>query len=244
MSAVLSTTTSRVSAAITASLAASIAICRHRRAVTLQATISENSRFSPSYLPVAIFVGGTAGIGQGTAEAFARHTHGNAHIILVGRNRAAAETIISNFPKATVAGAKHEFVQCDVSLMKNVERTTKSLLERLPRVNFLFLSTVFIRKIGRDLTEEGIDKKLAVLIYGRWKFIEEMLPALRTAAAKGEAATVYQVGWAGKGNPVDWDNLGFNKRYNVYTIQSQSPGYVDAMSQVCLWSHICDLFLF
>ncbi|KAJ6467045.1 hypothetical protein DFH09DRAFT_929905, partial [Mycena vulgaris] len=46
--------------------------------------------FAPSYIPVAIFVGGKSGIGQGMAEAFARHTKGNAHIVLVGRNRAAA----------------------------------------------------------------------------------------------------------------------------------------------------------
>jgi NAD(P)-dependent dehydrogenase (short-subunit alcohol dehydrogenase family) len=38
-------------------------------------------------VPVAVFVGGTSGIGQATAEAFARHTKGNAHIIICGRNR-------------------------------------------------------------------------------------------------------------------------------------------------------------
>lgn len=45
--------------------------------------------------PVAVFVGGTSGIGQGMAEAFNRHTKGNADIVLVGRNRSAAEEIIS-----------------------------------------------------------------------------------------------------------------------------------------------------
>jgi hypothetical protein len=33
--------------------------------------------------PLGIFVGGTSGIGQGIAEAFARHTDGNAHIMYV-----------------------------------------------------------------------------------------------------------------------------------------------------------------
>jgi NADP-dependent 3-hydroxy acid dehydrogenase YdfG len=45
--------------------------------------------------PVAVFVGGTSGIGQGMAEAFNRHTKGNSRIVLVGRNRDAAEKIIS-----------------------------------------------------------------------------------------------------------------------------------------------------
>jgi len=34
-------------------------------------------------LPVGVFVGGTSGIGQGLAEAFARHTGGNAKIMYV-----------------------------------------------------------------------------------------------------------------------------------------------------------------
>ena len=72
---------------------------------------------------------------------FARITEGNAHIIILGRNRVAAESIISQFPKPTSSDAVHEFVECDVSLMKNVEKVTESLLSRLPRLNFLVLST-------------------------------------------------------------------------------------------------------
>ena len=41
--------------------------------------------------PVGVFVGGTSGIGQGITEAFARWRDGNAHIIIVGRNEAAAK---------------------------------------------------------------------------------------------------------------------------------------------------------
>ena len=53
---------------------------------SLAAARAANAAFSPSYFPVAIFVGGTSGIGEATARAFARYTKGNAHIILVGRN--------------------------------------------------------------------------------------------------------------------------------------------------------------
>jgi short-subunit dehydrogenase involved in D-alanine esterification of teichoic acids len=54
---------------------------------------------------VAVFVGGTSGVGQGLAEAFNRHTKGNSHIVLVGRNHKAAENIISRM-KSDVAGEK------------------------------------------------------------------------------------------------------------------------------------------
>ena len=232
MSSLLSSTTAQVSTAVVASALFFAMFSQQRKSSALKTAISENSKFAPSYLPVAIFVGGTAGIGQGTVEAFARHTHGNAHIIIVGRNRTAAEAIISGLPKPTADGAKYEFVECDITSMKNIERTTASLLERLPRVNFLVISTAALAKMGRDETEEGLDKKLTLFFYGRWKFVEQMLPALRNAASKGEVATVYNVAAAGKGKPLDWDNLGLKKTYSVVALREQSSTYLDVISQV------------
>ncbi|KAL0060797.1 hypothetical protein AAF712_012390 [Marasmius tenuissimus] len=84
--------------------------------------------FALSYLLVGIFVGGTSGIGQGMADAFADHTEGNAHIVIVGRNKAAAEGIIANFPQPSSSEAKHGFVRCDVTLMENVQKATTELL--------------------------------------------------------------------------------------------------------------------
>ncbi|KAK7687264.1 hypothetical protein QCA50_009769 [Cerrena zonata] len=231
ISSVTHPTTNQVTTTIGAIVLAFLVVLQQRKASALRTAVSANSSFSPSYLPVAIFVGGTGGIGQGTAEAFARHTKGNAHIIIIGRNRVAAETIISKFPKPTAEGAKHEFVYCDLTLMKNIENTTKSLLERLPRVNFLFLSTVSVTKLGREETEEGIDKKLATLYYGRFKFINDMLPALRNAAANHEAATVYCVLGAGRGKEIDWNNLGLKRSYNVFAIREQTIRYVDTITQ-------------
>ena len=40
---------------------------------------STNAAYAPNYLPVAVFTGGTSGIGQAMAEAFARYTKGRAH---------------------------------------------------------------------------------------------------------------------------------------------------------------------
>ncbi|KAJ7797436.1 hypothetical protein B0H13DRAFT_1468621, partial [Mycena leptocephala] len=57
---------------------------------TLVAVRASNATWDPSYTPVGVFVGGTSGIGEGIAEAFARHTKGNAHIILNHRRRQTA----------------------------------------------------------------------------------------------------------------------------------------------------------
>ncbi|KAG5638299.1 hypothetical protein H0H81_000824 [Sphagnurus paluster] len=198
----------------------------------LAAARAANAAFIPAYKPVAIFVGGTAGIGQGLVEAFSRHTKGNAHIVIVGRNRAAADTIIAALPRPSDnAQYTHEFVQCDVTLMKNVESVTKELLTRLPKINFLFMSPGFMSLNGRTETPEGIDRKLAVHYYSRWKFVDGLLPALLRAKNTGEDAKVLSVLAAGKGGNIDLDDLGLKKTYSVSNAGLAAPTYNDLMLQ-------------
>ncbi|KAG5638300.1 hypothetical protein H0H81_000825 [Sphagnurus paluster] len=198
----------------------------------LAAARAANAEFNPTYKPVAIFVGGTAGIGQGLVEAFSRHTKGNAHIVIVGRNRAAADTIIAALPKPSDnTQYTHEFVQCDVTLMKNVESVTKELLTRLPKINFLFMSPGFMSMDGRSETPEGIDRMLAVQYYARWKFVDGLLPALRRAKSAGEDAKVLSVLAAGNGGEINLDDLGLKKTYSFTNVRSAGPTYNDLMLQ-------------
>ncbi|KAF7334711.1 hypothetical protein MVEN_02301800 [Mycena venus] len=198
---------------------------------SLSAIRTFNAAFSPSYTPVAIFVGGTSGIGRGMAEAFARHTKGNAHIVIVGRNRAAAESILATFPKPTVSGATHEFVECDVTLMKNVHRVATELRARIPKINFLVLTPGVLTMNGRNETEEGIDRKLAVHYYGRWRFIKDLVPALENAQRDGEDAKVISVLGAGDGGKIDLDDLGLKKNFSLANAAAAAPTYNDLMIQ-------------
>lgn len=133
-----------------------------------------NAARSLSYRPTAVFVGGTSGIGEGMARAFGRHTGGDSRIVLVGRNTQAAEEVIGCLPRAdSLNGPRHKFVASDLTLMSNVRKMTAKLHEKLPKVNFLVLSPGIMSLQGRTETEEGIDRKLALHYYARWRIIHE-----------------------------------------------------------------------
>ncbi|KAG8795194.1 hypothetical protein FRC17_008173, partial [Serendipita sp. 399] len=95
---------------------------------------TENEKFKPLRRPVALFFGGTSGIGQAMAEQLARQTNGRAHIILLGRNEEAANKIIAGFPKTDPSVPEHEaskyrFIKIDATSMAQVREVTKRLNE-------------------------------------------------------------------------------------------------------------------
>ncbi|KIK52348.1 hypothetical protein GYMLUDRAFT_251290 [Collybiopsis luxurians FD-317 M1] len=196
---------------------------------SISAIRAHNAGFSPSYLPVAVFVGGTSGIGRSIAEAFARHTKGNAHIVLVGRSRSAAESIITSFPSPSNPNAKHEFIQCDVTLLKNVRQATRSILERHSKINLLILSPGVLSMVRED-TEEGIDRSVALVYYSRWTFIHELLPAMVRATEDGEDAKVLSILSAGNGGNIDLDDLGLRNSSLTAAVRS-IPTYNDLMME-------------
>ncbi|KAJ7151993.1 NAD(P)-binding protein [Mycena filopes] len=178
---------------------------------SLAAARAANSAWNPSYTPVGVFVGGTSGIGEGIVEAFARHTKGNAHIFIVGRNRAAATAILARLPTPPGATVTREFLACDLSLIANAKRTAASILTRFPRVNLLFLTAGEVSLKGLDVTEEGVDAQMSALYYSKWAFTDALLPGLRAAAEAGEDARVAAVHTAGRGGPIDVEDLGLIK---------------------------------
>ncbi|KAF8811630.1 NAD(P)-binding protein [Phlegmacium glaucopus] len=191
---------------------------------------ASNATFHSSYSPVAVFVGGTSGIGQAMVERFARLTKGNSNIIIVGRNRTAAETIFASLPPAPSPGTyAREFIQCDATLMSNVHTASQEILSRYTKINYLILSPGILTLKGREETSEGIDKKLALHYYARWKFIHDLLPSLERAKEAGEEAKAMSVLAAGKGGEIDMEDLGLKKTFSLSKAGLTAPTYNDLM---------------
>ncbi|KAG8768643.1 hypothetical protein FRC12_005448 [Ceratobasidium sp. 428] len=183
----------------------------------------------PKYQPTAIFLGGTSGVGQAVAEALAANTNGNAHIILCGRNKSAADQIIQSLP--TSSTSQYELEECDATLMSNVRQTTTSLLGRLPKLNYLVVSPGFLTLKGRDETSEGIDKKLALNYYARWRFVHDLIPLLEKAKAQGEEARVLTVLSAGTNGKIDETDLDLKKSYSLKAAGDSATAMNDYMCE-------------
>ncbi|KAK0463459.1 uncharacterized protein EV420DRAFT_1263998 [Desarmillaria tabescens] len=194
---------------------------------------ASNSKFSPSFIPVAVIVGGTSGIGEAIVKALAHYAGGKIDLVIIGRNRTAAEKIFASLPTATAEDGKpvlREFVSCNAELMENIKNTAADLSARLKKINYFILSAGYADLwSGRQETEEGIDKLLALRYYSRFKFTYEFLPLLRNARDAGEDARVMSVLASGMGRAIDVNDLGLKHSYKAYKAMMVSGSYNDIM---------------
>jgi NAD(P)-dependent dehydrogenase (short-subunit alcohol dehydrogenase family) len=137
---------------------------------------------STSSTPVAVVVGGTAGIGAGIAGALASSFKGDVDVYIIGRNKAAGQAVLDGLPLPSPsqdgAGARRpirDFIPCDAWLMRDVASTTAELktTKGVDKINYLVMSPGIMTLQGRTESDEGIDQKLALHYYARWKFAYE-----------------------------------------------------------------------
>jgi NAD(P)-dependent dehydrogenase (short-subunit alcohol dehydrogenase family) len=108
--------------------------------VSLTAVRASNACI-PNTLPsglVAVFVGGTSGIGEYTLKEFARFAR-QPRIYNIGRSREASDRIAAECKKLN-ADAQYTFIQADVSLIRRVDAVCEQVQAKEKTVNILFLS--------------------------------------------------------------------------------------------------------
>jgi NAD(P)-dependent dehydrogenase (short-subunit alcohol dehydrogenase family) len=198
---------------------------------------ASNALYKPTTRPVGLFFGGTSGIGQAMAEQLAAQTNGKAKIILLGRNKEAAERIIASFPKTDAStppeeASDYSFVKLDATSMAEVRQVTSRLLSQLPKVNFIVTTPGYLTLRGRDESSEGIDKKLACNFYSRFRLIHDLAPLVEKAAEDGEQTGVISVLSAGKYGPIELNDLGLAKTFSLRNAHHHAIAYTDSAMTV------------
>lgn len=162
---------------------------------------------------VGVFVGGTSGIGEHTAYAFAKYTK-NPTIYIVGRNAEAGDKVLAKL-KELNAAVDAKFLKHDMTLIREADSLSKTILAEQEKVNLLFLSPGFLTFNGRTETDEGVDSKLSINYYGRWRVVENLIGLVQKAADQGENARVVSVLAPGNEGPVNVDDLGLKTTFSL-----------------------------
>ncbi|MCJ1326127.1 hypothetical protein MMC10_002791 [Thelotrema lepadinum] len=173
---------------------------------------------------VAVFVGGTSGIGESTLKAFAKNTV-QPRIYIIGRNEAVANTIIASVSDLN-ASATVTFIRADISTLKAVDAACDQIKSKEKHINLLFLTCGVLSLEGRAETPEGIDKKLAINYYSRFRFVSSLLPLLK-------AASIHPGGLARVTSVL---SAGFERAINESDLALSNPG---SYSLSAAWAHAC-----
>jgi NADP-dependent 3-hydroxy acid dehydrogenase YdfG len=96
---------------------------------------------------VAIFMGATSGIGMGTLKQYARYAQGGKAYI-VGRSKMAAQPLLDELKQSNPTGT-FEFIESEISLIKNVDVVCEAIKAKENKVDILFMSPGFLAYGGR-----------------------------------------------------------------------------------------------
>lgn len=160
--------------------------------------------------PVAVFVGGTKGIGAHALRAFAKHTSTLApRIYVVARSQAAGDAIVGECQKLCPTGTLR-FIQADASLMREVDRVCGEIAQREKAINLLFMSQGTLDMHAQ--TSEGLGLLGALSYYSRIRFMMKLLPLLKLGKGLRRVVSVFTATKEGPFNVEDMDLRHVNLR--------------------------------
>jgi hypothetical protein len=96
---------------------------------------------------VAVFAGATSGIGLGTLKQYAKYAQGGKAYV-VGRSKSAAQPLLDELKESNPTG-NFEFIESEISLIKNVDLVCEEIKSKEKKVDILFMSPGFLAYGGR-----------------------------------------------------------------------------------------------
>jgi len=174
--------------------------------VLLTEVQASNSRIASTLIPglVAVFVGGTSGVGETTLKQFAKHAV-KPRVYFVGRSQEAGDRIKAECQKLNPEG-EFIFIKEEISLLKNVDEVCEVIKSKEKSVNLLFL-TIGTLQTGIK-TEEGLHYAAALVVYCRHRFVCNLLPLLQNATSLRRVVSVFVAtmeGYIDKENFQGWN---------------------------------------
>lgn len=120
--------------------------------VALKDARASNARFKEKATPgmVALFVGGTSGVGKGTLIQFAKNATAP-RVYLVGRSKASSTALLNELETLNPSGT-FTFIETQISLIKNVDRVCDEIKAKEQKLDIIFLSTGYLTMEGRQGT--------------------------------------------------------------------------------------------
>jgi len=177
--------------------------------VSLDITRSANLSVVQSQSLVAVFSGGTNGIGLTTLKALAA-THSTTgkglRVYIIGRNQKATEKIIAHC-RAVCPKGDFRFIQTsDLALLNEVDRVCEEITKAehacaasgdKPRVDMLFMSQGELSFAPYTRNAEGLEFRVSLLYYSRMKIILNLMPLLLASNLPAHVVSVFAAGKEG-----------------------------------------------
>jgi NAD(P)-dependent dehydrogenase (short-subunit alcohol dehydrogenase family) len=167
---------------------------------------------------VALFVGGTSGIGRSTLRQLALNVDAPTAYI-VGRSEANAAPLLKELRQTNPKGS-FNFIEANVSLISNVDKACEDIRKREKALDLLFMTPGGLSLVGRRETSEGLDKLFALRYYARMRFTQNLLPLLE--ASETEPGRVVSVLGGGFEGNIDTNNLDLKTGYNIVSCAMHS----------------------
>jgi NAD(P)-dependent dehydrogenase (short-subunit alcohol dehydrogenase family) len=167
---------------------------------------------------VAVFVGGTSGIGQLTIKALVA-TGASMRIYLVGRksseerSKAFIHQVCATNPKAEII-----WIEGEISLLAETKRVCEVIKGKEARVDLLFLTAGYAPFGPRQETPEGLEIAQSLEYYSRVQCILQLLPLLEAAEAP---RVVSVLGGGMESTKIDLEDLALQKPGNFSVVKAQ-----------------------
>lgn len=168
---------------------------------------------------VAVFVGGTSGIGQLTIKALVA-TGASVRVYLVGR-KSSEERSKAFIQELHVANPKSEviWVEGEISLLAETKRVCEVIKRKETRVDLLFLTAGYAPFGPRKETSEGVEIAQSLEYYSRVLCILQILPLLEAAEAPRVVSVL--AGGMEWSRAVDLEDLDLKKPGNFSGVKAQ-----------------------